>query len=110
MTAPGEEQKPNPALWLTPIRRTVATDGSGLPELIESIQTHAAFLRQSGEWVIRERARLLMEFDLFIQQTLVDRFRARVPESRIEQVLESIQNRKLSPREAANVLLRKEDL
>ena len=107
MTVPAQEIKPNAPMWLTPIWRTVATAGTGLPELIESIQAHAAFLRQSGEWSIREKARLSAEFDLFIQQTLVDRFRASVPEARLEQVLESIQNRKLSPREAVNVLLKK---
>jgi LAO/AO transport system kinase len=97
---------PNALLWLTPIRRTVATDGAGLPELIESIQTHAEHLRQSGEWLTRERARLEAEFDLSIQETLVARFRASVPESKFDEMLESIQNRKISPREAVNVLLK----
>ncbi len=102
--------EPAANLWVTPIWRTVATDGSGLAELVGSVQAHAAFLRQSGEWSMRERARLAAEFDLFIQQTLVDRFRARVPEERIDQVLESIQKREFSPREAANVLLSREDI
>jgi LAO/AO transport system kinase len=101
-----DRPSPNAILWVPPIWRTVATDGSGLPELIGSIQEHAAHLRQSGEWFIREKARLSAEFDLFLQLALLERFHARVPESRLEQIMDSIQKRKLSPREAANVLLK----
>ncbi len=97
-------------LWIPPIRRTVATEGTGLPGLVESIQAHAEHLRQSGEWVTRERARLEAEFDLSIQEALVARFRASVPELKLNEILESIQNRKISPREAVNVLLKGSDL
>jgi putative protein kinase ArgK-like GTPase of G3E family len=94
------------ALWIPPIQRTVATDGTGLPGLIESIQAHAVHLRQSGEWLTRERDRLEAEFELSIQEMLVARFRASIPEARLDEMLESIQNRKISPREAVNVLLK----
>jgi len=94
-------------LWATPIWRTVATDGTGLPDLVEAIQSHAAHLHQSGEWSVREKARLSAEFDLFIQQALMERFRSNFSESKLEQIMNSIQNRKLSPREAVNVLLNK---
>jgi LAO/AO transport system kinase len=97
---------PNASLWIPPIQRTVATDGTGLPGLIESIQRHAEHLRQSGEWLTRERARLEAEFELSIQEMLVTRFRASVSETRLDEMLESIQNRKISPREAVNVLLK----
>jgi LAO/AO transport system kinase len=100
----------NAKLWIPPIRRTVATEGTGLPGLIESIQAHAEHLRQSGEWLTRERARLEAEFDLSIQEALVARFRASVTESKMDEMLESIQNRKISPREAVNVLLKGSDV
>lgn len=111
MQAPGRQantQAPDPqvALWVPPICRTVATEGTGLSGLIEAIEAHAAHLRHSGEWNLRERARLSAEFDLFVQQTLVNRFRAGVSEARLEQIMDSIQDRKLSPREAVNVLLK----
>jgi LAO/AO transport system kinase len=93
-------------MWIPPIVRTVATEGTGLPKLVESIQAHAEHLRQSGEWVTRERARLDAEFDLSIQEALVARFRANVPEPKLDEILKSIQNRKISPREAVNVLLK----
>lgn len=92
-------------LWISPIRRTVATDGAGLPELLESIREHSVHLRQSGDWARRERARLSAEFDLFIQNTLLERFRASLPENGLDQMLDLIQNRQLSPREAASKLM-----
>jgi LAO/AO transport system kinase len=98
--------EPQSGMWIPPIWRTVATDGSGLPELIQSIQEHAASLRRSGQWSVRERNRLSVEFDLLVQQALMERFHAHVSEARLEQLLESIQNRKLSPREAVNVLFK----
>jgi LAO/AO transport system kinase len=96
---------PQAALWIPPVLRTVATEGTGLPGLVDSIQAHAAHLRQSGEWLTRERARLEAEFDLFIRETLVARFRASHSDASLDQVLESIQNRKLSPRQAVNGLI-----
>ncbi len=94
-------------VWIPPIRRTVATDGTGLPELIESIRGHAEYLRHSGDWARRERARLSAELDLLIQQMLVARFRAGLSETSLDETLDSIQNRKISPREALEKLMEK---
>jgi LAO/AO transport system kinase len=91
--------------WIPLIRRTVATEGAGMPELIESIRDHAEHLRHSGDWARRERSRLSAEFDLFIQNTLVERFRASLPENGMSQMLDLIQSRTLSPREAAVKLM-----
>ncbi len=93
--------------WIPPIRRTVATEGAGLPELVESIQAHAEHLRRSGDWARRERARLSAEFDLLIQQMLVTRFRTNVSERELDETLDAIQERKLSPREALEKLMEK---
>jgi LAO/AO transport system kinase len=106
MTMDGPEQASSAnGLWIPPICRTVATEGAGLPGLIESIQGHAGHLRQSGDWAKRERARLEAEFDLLVRETLVARFHASIPEKKLDEALESIQNRKISPREAVNMLL-----
>src|SRR5687767_5382423 len=104
--APAQPSADDP-LWIPPIRRTVATDGTGLPELIESIRIHAEYLRHSGDWARRERARLSAELDLLIQQMLVARFRAGLSETSLDETLDSIQNRKISPREALEKLMEK---
>ncbi len=78
------EAAPQDGLWIPPVLRTVATTGSGLPELLEAIARHAAHLRSNGDWARRERARLQAEFDLRLQETLVERFLARIPSARLE--------------------------
>ncbi len=92
-------------MWIPSVCRTVATDGKGLPELGEAIRQHVEHLRQGGGWADRERARLRVEFELLLQETLVARFMASLPEKSLEQLLDSIQNRKNSPHEAVNLLL-----
>ncbi len=94
-------------VWIPPISRTVATDGTGLVELLESIEAHAVHLHSSGDWARRERARLSAEFDGLIQETLVAQFRARVSDARQGEMLDLIQTRKLSPREALARLVEK---
>ena len=43
-TARGAEE------WIPPIQRTVATQGSGIAELAETIQRHRGYLQRTGEW------------------------------------------------------------
>lgn len=95
------------SLWIPPIRRTVATQATGLPELLASIQQHAEYLRKSGDWARRERARLSAEFDLLVQQLLMARFHSAVPDFRVDEMLDRIQNREISPREAVGQLMEK---
>ena len=94
--------------WIPPIRRTVATDGSGLPELVQSIEEHAQHLRRSGDWSRRERARLEAEFELLLQQMLLARFHAAVAETELAVMLDAVQGRKLSPRAALEKLMEEE--
>lgn len=92
-------------LWIPPILRTVSTEGKGIAELAEAIQRHVAHLRISGDWAARERARLEVELDALIQETLVMRFRESVPPQRYQEVIEQILKRDLSPGEAVKVLM-----
>jgi len=36
--------------WTPPIVRTIATDGSGVPELVDRLTDHRGYLEQSGAW------------------------------------------------------------
>jgi LAO/AO transport system kinase len=93
------------AIWIPPIQRTIATDGTGLPELLEAIARHTEYLRATGDWSRRERARLDSEVENLINETLLARFRASVSEEKYAAVLEQIAGRMISPREAVRLLL-----
>lgn len=93
------------SLWIPPIQRTTATDGSGLPELISLIEKHIEHLKTSGDWSRREQSRLTAEFNLLVQETLVSRLHASLPQVAYQDTLQQVFERRASPREAVNNLL-----
>jgi LAO/AO transport system kinase len=95
----------NAALWVPPLLRTIATDGTGVGELVAAIELHAQHLRQSGEWSRRERARLEAELEGLLTETLVREFRARVSDDRYGDVVDQLVLRTLSPWEAVKTLM-----
>jgi LAO/AO transport system kinase len=94
-------------LWLPLIRRTVATEAKGLPELLEAIDLHIAYLRESGDWARREEARLEVEFDLLLREGLVAHFRQQVPDEVVSGFFAETLARRLAPREAVSQLLQR---
>jgi len=95
----------NTSLWVPPILRTIATDGTGVGELMAAIEQHAQHLRQSGDWGRRERTRLEAELEALLTDTLVAQFRLSVPDVCYEEVIDRMVERTLSPGEAVKVLL-----
>lgn len=97
--------KETAVLWLPPIQRTVATEGTGVPELALEITRHHQFLSKTGELLSRERARLQSELDLLLRETLVARWRENVSADTYDQAIDQIQRRQLSPWQAVEELL-----
>jgi LAO/AO transport system kinase len=93
------------ALWLPPIQRTVAADGQGVPELLGHIAAHRAHLETTGDLARRERARLAAELDQRLQDALVERWRAGIPDGDLEQALDDLLARAISPQAAVQRLL-----
>ncbi|MCW5873092.1 MAG: methylmalonyl Co-A mutase-associated GTPase MeaB [Anaerolineales bacterium] len=91
--------------WLIPIRRTVATDSSGLPELLEMLGKHKAHLQQSGDWQRRERSRLHTQLQGLVQHTLMSQWRNQISDEEYSQALDKLVARELSPRQALQALL-----
>jgi len=92
-------------LWIPPIRRTIATDGTGIPELAASIKEHYNYLRQTGEWQQRDQARLQTELDVLLRETLMARWRDSVSKSQYRQILQEVYKRELSPWQAVDTLI-----
>ncbi len=104
-TSAPKQDSPSAPMWIPPIVRTVATEGKGIAELAESIAGHVAHLTQSGDWAVRDRARLEVELDALIRETLVNHFRENVPQKQVDDALERIIQRELSPWEAVKSLM-----
>jgi LAO/AO transport system kinase len=55
-----DEKADDPQGWEIPVLLTIAHDGQGVPELLETMESHYAFLNGSGE-LAKRRARRLLE-------------------------------------------------
>jgi LAO/AO transport system kinase len=95
-----------PEGWPLPLIRTVATTGEGLPQLIDAIEGHVAYLCQGGHLEAHERRRAAWELDALLREELLRRLRAQVGEGRYEEMVERLAARQLDPYAAANELLR----
>jgi LAO/AO transport system kinase len=93
-------------MWIPPIQRTVSTEGKGIVELVELIAKHAEYLRQSGDWAVRERARLEVELDALVREALMNRFREDTSQKKYEDTLEKVLQRNMSPWEAVQILMK----
>jgi LAO/AO transport system kinase len=92
-------------LWLPPVQRTVATQGSGIADLAEAIYQHRQHLEHSGEWRRREQTRLESEMETLLQETLVARWRANLSENHYQTTLAALFERRISPHAAVEQLL-----
>ena len=93
------------ALWIPPILKTTSTEGSGIVELAEAIEKHAAHLRQSGDWDSRDRSRLKSELEALLMDTLMKQFFEGIQPNIYDDVLEKVVQRDISPYEAIHSLL-----
>ena len=92
-------------MWIPPIHKTNAIEGVGIEELVEEIRSHKQFLLDTGGWGQRDSARLQSELDIMLQESLVSRWRSRVPENEYLRVLDEVVTREISPWQAVDLLL-----
>jgi LAO/AO transport system kinase len=92
--------------WKTPILRTSAQSGDGLPQLIEAIDRHRAWSRESGDYRARRRAAARSEVEALLQEALLRELEGRVGESRLDAAVTRVADRAIDPYAAVEELLR----
>jgi LAO/AO transport system kinase len=92
-------------IWIPLIQRTIATDGKGIEDLAHQIAKHAEYLHLSGDWAVRERARLEAELEAALQFALMNQLRERISEDQFDKVMDQVLARSLSPSKAVKRLL-----
>ncbi len=103
-----EKRDVEPA-WCVPVLNTISTEGKGFDTLLDCILQHRDYLRDSGEWGVRERERQRAALNALIREHLVKRFLESQPDGKFEEVLEKVVDRELSPWQAVRELLQRED-
>jgi LAO/AO transport system kinase len=92
-------------IWIPPINKTVATTGTGIAELAESIAKHVEHIRRNGDWALRDRARLGSELEAVLQEELQNRFFERVQKEKYDEIVEKVMRRNISPYEGVKLLM-----
>jgi LAO/AO transport system kinase len=92
--------------WKTPILRTSAQSGEGLPQLIDAIDKHRAWSRGSGDYIERRRAAARSEVEALLQEALLRELEGRVGESRLDAAVARVADRAIDPYAAVEELLR----
>jgi len=92
-------------IWIPPINKTIATDGTGITNLADSIANHVTHLRQSGDWVLRDRSRLESELEIALREELLNRFFESTSNETYQAIVEQVIQRNLSPHQAVQTLL-----
>ena len=92
--------------WQVPVKQTVALEGRGVAELVEAIDTHSQFIRESSEWTVREEERSRREIEEILQARLWERVRVSIAKLEREQLITAVAKREIDPYTAVNNLLR----
>jgi LAO/AO transport system kinase len=99
------EATPEPSDWIPPVLKTIAADGTGVPELVEQLQNHQRWLKETGNWQKKDAFILREVVRKLITASLVKNFDQRTPKALVDQTLEEVTQRKISPKAATEKLL-----
>ncbi len=93
--------------WRVPIIKTIASTGSGISNLVEHVERHLAYLKKSGEYEHRERARLKDELLGRVREEISRRVLNRKDQpGGLEDILNRLEGRDLDIREGSRLLLK----
>ncbi len=98
-------QETTSAGWIPPVLKTIASEYTGIKELTDALLTHAAYLRQSGQWHAKDRAAIRANIRHQLIAGLLKDFNQNVPLELIDSLIEQAQKRGISPNEAVRALL-----
>jgi LAO/AO transport system kinase len=91
--------------WRPPILKTVALHNQGIEAVVEAIEAHHIYLKESQTLYRRERARIESELNDILGQELMRRLLSRVREGEMDELIERIGRRELDPYSAARRLI-----
>ncbi len=102
--APSPRAPGDAAPWRPPILPTVATQGTGAPEVVAAIEQHRAHLQSTGELERRERDILAHELETRLRDALLAGLVARLGNGQLAQAVDRIVAREIDPASAARQL------
>ncbi len=101
-----DELQPVNSGWQPPVIKTVATRGTGMQELADAIFKHREYLQDSDILKQRSRERLQVEFTQLLRSMLYEDWQRDHPQSQVDEVMEQVYTRRISPRQAVEQLIK----
>lgn len=98
--------RPAGAGWTVPVLPTVATEGKGIPELVEAIERHRKYLQTSGEGAVRAAAARRDEFITILREELGRRLEQGLRRGQGAEELARVESGDSEPYEAVLRILR----
>jgi LAO/AO transport system kinase len=93
--------------WSVPILKTIATDESGVEDLIKEIKAHQNFLKSSGEYKKIQRIRILNQINELIEAEIKKHLHESViDKERLDKFVKEIEKRKTSPYKIAKKIVK----
>lgn len=92
------------SVWLAPILQTVATEGVGLPELVQCLSDHWDYMRRSDAWHVREIRQARAHLESEIRERLYARFQSGLAEGRFDEIAAQVAGRGMTFTQALDEL------
>ena len=91
--------------WRPPILKTVALHSQGIEAVVEAVEAHLVYLKESHTLYQREQERIESELNDALQQELMRKLLSRVGEGELDDLIQCISQRELDPYSAAKRLI-----
>jgi LAO/AO transport system kinase len=92
--------------WVPPVLLTVASEAKGIGEVVDRFEAHLEHLKSHGGLAGRRRHRVERRMLDLLRAQLWDVFRERVPGTAWEECVQALAERRLSPHQAVERLMR----
>jgi LAO/AO transport system kinase len=93
--------------WVPPVIATIATDSTGIAELIQAIDAHRAYRNQQDRAQTLERHALENELVERFQAMVMQHFNQTLRKDGLDQLIEAVQTRTMNPQSATQTLFQK---
>lgn len=92
------ELNPKSVAWKPPINRTIASDNQGVVQVVDSIEEHAAYMRESKDLAVRRAERIRTEISAMINER-INRYIAKevIDTSEFDNTVKQLHERETNP-------------
>jgi len=91
--------------WRPPILKTIATEEQGIAPAADALDLHLEYLKETGQFALRERERITGELRNLLARALLDERLQALGDGTFARMVEAISERKVDPHSAARELM-----